>query len=113
MTITKEQLDELERLARSAQHSATVPNRYFRHPDAPMAVAWSPVIDGRDTCVPQSHAYCYRNVDADFIAAASPDVALQLVAIARAAMAVDAALPDTLAESVAAQVLRKALRGAP
>lgn len=61
MTITKEQLDELERLARAAG-----------------SISWYKSHD--------VHLDYMRDVDAAHIAANSPDVTLQLVAIARAAM---------------------------
>ena len=86
MTITAEQLDELERKAKAAGVI-----RWYGSHDA--------------------HMDYMRDVDAEHIAANSPDVTLHLIAIARAALLVDTAIPDTLHEVQAHQMLRKALRG--
>jgi len=91
VTYDKPSLAELERTARSAEHTGLNSVRYFQHPDEPQDVAWSPTVDGRDTCVPQSYADCYRSVDAAHIAAASPPVVLALVEIAKAAREVQLA----------------------
>lgn len=70
-------LDEHERVARAAAHS--MPTRYFQRPERQEDVVWSPVVDGRDTCVPQSYADCFRSRDAAHIAANSPPVTLALI----------------------------------
>lgn len=71
-------IDALEAVAKAATHAMSV--RYFAHPSEPRDVAWSPTVDGRDTCVPQSYACCFRIVDAACIAAADPSTVLALIA---------------------------------
>lgn len=70
-------LDHLEQAARAAAHEALHTVRWFR---IDRNVYWSPTIDGKDTCVPQSYADTFRDVDAEFIALASPSTVLALVA---------------------------------
>lgn len=71
-------LKRLQKVAEAATHA--MPVRYFVHPLEPKDVAWSPTTDGRDRCAPQSYADCFRAVDAEHIAANSPNVTLALIA---------------------------------
>lgn len=54
-----------------------------------------------------------RCVFDEYVEANSPNVTLQLVAVYRAALLVDTAIPDTLHEVQAHRMLRKAIRGEP
>lgn len=87
-------LAELERKAIEASRSSLNAVRWFSVDER--TVAWSPTIDGRDTCVPQSYADTFDDRDTAYIAAACPPVVLALIARIReledvAACAVDAA----------------------
>jgi hypothetical protein len=53
--------------------------RWFVNPDRTLSVAWSPTIDGKDTCVPQSYADGFDRRDVEFMAAANPSVVLALL----------------------------------
>lgn len=74
----KVDLEDLERKAVAASHGALSRVRWFTIDDK--TVCWSPTIDGRDTCAPQSFADTFDARDTAHIAASSPPVTLALIA---------------------------------
>lgn len=94
-------LDDLKRKALAAirgdlTRGDTNRVRWFAVDD--QTVAWSPVIDGRDTGKPQGYADTYDIRETEYIAASNPAAMLALVEIAEAAVAWSRAVADSDAD---------------
>ena len=74
----KVDLDKIEEKARAAAHECLNTVRWFSVDTR--TVAWSPTIDGRDTCVPQSYADTFDDRDTSYIEATTPPITLALIA---------------------------------